>query len=165
MTTAIALEVFERASRPSPITITSEWFVGFCDGECSLNIAGHGGSLQPRFRLNQRDDDGDLVRAIRAYLGVGSLHAKHDRYNPNAHPQCALAVIGKDCLRLVEIFEKYPLNSKKRLEYPFWRSAVSLYFNMPGSRWGPSGENAARNDALWELQQEIIHVRRYGGPR
>lgn len=147
--------------------ITAEWLAGFVDGEGSLGIAGHGGMLQPRFRLNQRDDDGDLVRAIRDFLGVGTVHMK--RYppsTPNACPQLALNVVGKDCLRLVELFDVHPLRSKKRFEYPIWRAAVFLYASMQGGRWGMQrGVADARSKKLGPMRKQIIAIRKYEGPR
>ena len=162
---SISLEVFERDLVVPAIVITDEWLSGFCDGECSIGISGHGGSLQPRFRLNQRDDDGDLVRAIHEHLKVGSFCTKLDAANPNANPQLALTVVGRDCLVLVDLFEAHPLRSKKRFEYPFWRSAVAVYVNHQGSRWGAPNAVRARQSALEELKDELEHVRAYGGAR
>lgn len=147
-----------------PPVITEEWLSGFCDGEASLNIAGHGGLLQPRFRLNQRDDDGDLVRAIRAFLGVGGLHVKSYRKQPGAHPQLALTVVGKDCRRLVEIFDVHPLRSKKRFEYPIWREAVMFYSAHPATRWTPHIV-AERHSVMSAAKERLQSERVYRGAR
>lgn len=143
--------------------ISDSWFAGFCDGECNLGIAGHGGSLQPRFRLNQRDDDGDLVRAIRDFIGVGNLCQKVYRNQANAKPQLALNVVGADCLRVVNIFDRSPLRSKKRHEYPIWRKAVEIYSSRLGNRWTPEVVKE-RSELLAPLKSQLTAIRKYGGP-
>lgn len=145
-----------------PMEITGEWFAGFCDGECSIGIAGHGGSLQPRFRLNQRDDDSDLLRYILAFIGVGTLHAKHDSKNPMAKPQTALIVVGADCKRIVDIFDKFPLRSKKRHEYPHWKKGVEIYSSMLSTRWKP-GIVEKRGELLEPLKVTIEVCKIYKG--
>lgn len=152
----------------SDIVITDEWLAGFCDGECSIGVGGHGGNLQPRFRLNQRDDDADLIRAIRAHLALGSLHRRYDKsssYAPggNAKPQLCLSVAGSDCMRLVDIFDRYPLRSKKRHEYPHWRRAVCVYSARKSNRWRP-WLTVARGELLAPLKVLIEASRIYRGP-
>jgi len=143
--------------------ITDEWLSGFIDGEGSIGIAGHGGSLQPRFRINQRDDDGDLVRAIREYIGLGTLHGKYDRKNINAKPQLAYCLVGSDCNALTAILDRAPLRSKKRFEYPHWKKAVEIYSNNLCNRW--SGDLVARGAMLQPLKDKIEASRLYIGAR
>ena len=159
------VETLAREPVVTTARISDEWLAGFCDGESNLGIAEHDGQLQPRFRLNQRDDDGDLVREIHAYLGVGSLSPKIDRKNPNANPQLALVVAGRDCERLVRLFDEHPLRSKKRFEFPYWRSAVCLAVRFPGNRWLPPQMMIERNEKLAYLKEAIEKARAYGGPR
>lgn len=145
--------------------LSAEWFVGFCDGEGSLGIAGHGGSLQPRFRINLRDDDGDLIRAIRDFVGVGAVFVKRtDPNNPLHRNQISVSVAGADCMRLVSIFDSHPLRSKKRFEYPIWREATVIYAANIGGRWKP-GVVAGRIEKLSQLKTRLEAARRYEGPR
>jgi hypothetical protein len=145
--------------------ITGEYLAGFVDGEGCLSIAGRGGSLQPRFRINQRDDDGQLVRAIRAFLGAGSLYEKRDRKNPRAMPQLALTLAGADCMRLVEVLDYAPLRSKKRHEYPIWREAVVVYGATLHTRWTPATQKSERARRLAALRDDLREARRYKGAR
>jgi hypothetical protein len=147
-----------------PIVVTGAWLAGFVDGEGNLGISGHGGALQPRFRVNQRDDDADLVRAIHVFLGVGSVRPRRPDDNPNACPQLVLTVVGAECRSVVEVFDVHPLQSKKRFEYPLWRRAVLEYSARLGSRWAPE-ITAERTRILEPLRDEMQRIRRYGGPR
>jgi len=161
----------EGAAEPEhPVAITGEWLAGFIDGEGSIGIASHGDDyLQPRFRLNLRDDDGDLVRAIQRFLGVGHLFKK--RVNPatkygfiKGRDQTGLNVIGRDCMGLVHLFDMHPLRSKKRHEYPIWREAVIDYTANPSSRWVDPEIKRGRDGRMRALKQRLEACRAYRGP-
>ncbi len=123
--------------------------------------------MQPRFSFGQRDDDGKIVRAIRAHLGVGSIHAK-TYHTTESRPQALLIIAGRHCDRLVNLFDRVPLRSKKRLEYPFWRRAVVAYGKLPGTRTTDPrmlARYASRNALLSRLKTDIASVRAYRGPQ
>jgi len=151
--------------------ITGDWFAGFVDGEGSLGIAHHGGMyVQPRFRLNQRDDDGEIVRAIRHFLGVGYLAKKQCDpktlyYSANAKPQLALNVSGKDCLAIVRVLDQYPLRSKKFREYPIWRRAVLDYAKNQGGRWLDPAIRKNRDKRMLAYKKKLEAIRVYRGAR
>jgi hypothetical protein len=145
--------------------ITPEWFAGFVDGEGTFNIGGD--RLQPRFALNQRDDDSELVRAIHKFLGVGSLHTKS--VNPDTkygyikgNPQLKLNVAGCDCLVIVGYLDQAPLRSKKAREYPFWKKAVMDYSTHIGDRYHPEIV-IERQSRLSVLKEQLESVRIYRG--
>lgn len=144
--------------------LSEEWLAGFFDGECNFGI--YGTPLQPRCRIGQRDDDGDLVRMVKDFLGVGSLFRRGcDKKVPGSNPQLLLSIAGADCMRLVDIFDRHPLRSKKRFEYPYWREGCVIYAAMTAHRWNGAGILSKRSSLLLPLKISIEAARGYSGPR
>jgi hypothetical protein len=103
------------------------WFAGFTDGEGSFIImrqrtAAGAEKFNCFFALALRCDDGAVLQEIRDELGFGRIN----RFNkPGAQQQDVLRVAAKaDCLRLVGVFDRYPLRAKKARDYAIWREAV-----------------------------------------
>lgn len=69
------------------------------------------------------------------------------------------------CLRLVELFEKYSLRSKKRADFDIWAEAVRLFATnlTHGSRHGTSPVKRIRDARLAELKERIQSGRRFEG--
>lgn len=149
--------------------LTEEWLAGFIDGEGHLGIARHGNEyLQPRFRINQRDDDSVLVRAVHKFLGVGNTAVKrcerhHKYWSPRARNQLALTVVGKDCLRVVEVLDRAPLRSKKQREYIIWRRAVVDYSTHQTNRWADPSIKRLRDARMRGYKEGLEKVRQYPG--
>jgi site-specific DNA-methyltransferase (adenine-specific) len=93
-------------------------------------------------------------------LGVGNIY-EHEGQG-RAKPQCTLRVQAKaDCLRLVEVFARYPLRSKKLRDFLHWADAVVEWNEMErGHRW------SGRSDwtRLEALKASIESAREYRDP-
>jgi len=114
------------------------WLSGFSDGEAWFGLCVQTKyrkpHYQPAFVLALRDDDEPVLIHIRDILGFGRLYKRPKvaaSLNPNtgeaymANPQTSYRVDTiKDCLKLIEIFTKYPLRSKKQKVFEVWAKAV-----------------------------------------
>jgi DNA modification methylase len=113
------------------------WLTGFVDGEGCFRVQRHErGSYTCTFAIKvRRDERGTLERVQRALGGIGTI--RDGEGSGNAHPQSTYAVQDKaGCLRLVRLFDKYPLRAKKRLDYEPWAEAVVEWNSMRrGHRW------------------------------
>jgi len=117
-----------------------DWFSGFTDGEGCFNLNRkdtdtkyHRPRYEPRFLINLRDDDLPMLRVILNTLGFGHIYKEKPQHRVIgsdskeyvSKPQASFAVTNfKGCLKLVDIFTKHPLRSKKREVFEVWAKAV-----------------------------------------
>ncbi len=105
-----------------------DWFAGFvaADG-CFYSVLEKGSSWpQPRFMIHLRDDDLDIILEIQDRLGVGRIYSKPS-YRKGDSPAVQLQVAhSDDLIKLIAIFDKYPIRAKKQRDYVIWRELVSL---------------------------------------
>jgi len=108
------------------------WYVtGFCDGEAAFTYSRAGASLALYFGVNQREDNRQIIDDLRAFFGhIGKIyHRIESRGGPKSgysRPATYYRVNKIDELqRIVEHFDKYPLQSQKKQEaYLVWRQMV-----------------------------------------
>lgn len=109
------------------------WFSGFVDGEGSFLIVrkqlknGKCGYVYlPVFTITLRRDDMNMLINIQKKLKLGSciFTSKNKRFK-NAYPGFRWSVSGiKQCLELIHLFNRCPLQTKKNVDYKVWRSFV-----------------------------------------
>lgn len=149
------------------MSINGNWLAGFIDGEGSFNISHHAGNYQPRFSLKLRDDDSDILKDIRDFIGTGTLRANKcspitsKYYSANAKNQFRLDVVGSDNMKLVSILDEYPLRSKKSRDYKFWKEAVEIYSASLFNRWSDPELKKIRNNKILILKTSMEDVRKY----
>ena len=101
-----------------------QWFVGFTDGEGCFTIVPSRYTFVTHFRIGLRDDDLPLLLEIQETLQFGTV-CKHNAGHPSSNPAAAFQVQShSDCMQLVELFDQFPLKSKKSRDYRTWREAV-----------------------------------------
>lgn len=108
------------------------WYItGFCDGEAAFTYCRSGGTFALYFAIKQREDNKQIVEDIQQYFGyIGNIYrAKESSPTKNSgfsRPAAYYRVTRIDELqKIVEHFEAYPLQSKKKLEaYAVWRDMV-----------------------------------------
>lgn len=161
------------ASREStlfPWAVPSEsfcyWFAGIVDGEGSFNIVHSKTGPHCPFHIGLRADDVGVLRYVKTSLGFGSVFYEKRRLGGSRNNnQAARFVVasGRDCMRLVQLFETYPLRSKKQRDFVIWAKAVRLYAGTVtrGNRWGASAEKTQRDSALLEMKRELQSMRKY----
>lgn len=121
------------------------FLAGLITGEGSLVIRTNnsGASWACQMRTNMRDDDTPLLAAACRCSEAGRLHAIPAR--GTSQPQTLWLVQRQaDCLRLLQIFERYPPLGKKALQFKIWRSAVLAWTSGQTGR----GDVLARCAAL-----------------
>jgi hypothetical protein len=108
------------------------WYVtGFCDGEAAFTYSRIGGTFGLYFAVKQREDNRQIVEDIREYFNyVGYIYrgkesrdsAKGGFTKPSAYYRVTKIA---ELQRIIEHFDKYPLQSKKKQEaYKVWREMV-----------------------------------------
>lgn len=105
------------------------WMTGLLDGEGSFVIYTR---RTEKARWASTSLSVTLVRADRPLLEAcqreigGTLHNRPSRGNNWSSTTVWSVRSDKDCQRLVEILDSYPLRSRKAAEYALWRQAVML---------------------------------------
>ncbi len=102
-----------------------EWFSGFTDAEGSFYIA-ISKICSFRFQINLHKDDLNVLYYIQRSLGFGEVRF----YNNYASFTVTRL---KDIAQLINIFEKYPLQGSKWLNYRDFVLAFELYTNSSDS--------------------------------
>jgi hypothetical protein len=109
------------------------WLAGFSDGEsafviCRVTSRGENWKTWPncRYQLHLRADDADILRTIQSTLMFGNLNYRNPPKDQPRVNQAAAYIVTRidDCLRLVELFTRFPLRAKKRAQFDVWANAV-----------------------------------------
>jgi LAGLIDADG endonuclease len=96
---------------------------GLADGEGCFFVAATG---YPSFVIKMRADDRPLLERIRAECGgIGSIIGVPNYGHAKRKPQARWQVQRKrELVWLTEVFDEFPLWSKKARDYAIWREAV-----------------------------------------
>lgn len=120
-----------------------EWFRGLVDGEgCFLiNVSGKG-RISFKFTIYLHKDDVRMLKYIAQRLKVGNVVVyEGDHFaSYNVFSRCELP-------KIISIFDKYPLNTTKNLNFISFKKGYMLYFNRKSSRVSP------------ELCEEILNIK------
>lgn len=113
------------------------WLAGFIDGEGCFRIHKEkgGGYYACHFTLKLRDDDRAILEEIVSRTGIG--HLKPDVVRGTSKPALIWVVQSKaECVKLVDLLDRFPLRAKKRRDWRIWRRAVRHWVTAPrGNRW------------------------------
>jgi len=149
------------------------WFAGFVDGEGSFLIKRSIRQIKPPyksvtvalgidFNISLREDDKSTLEFIKNQLGFGKViyipKSKH-RYNSSfsrSKDQYMFRTAKiDDCMHLVQIFDAYPLHSKKARDFTTWKQAVKIVADSKGYK---------TKDRLYlnYLYEKLVYERKYG---
>lgn len=106
-----------------------QWFVGFTDAEGNFFIISNPGknkkitsSFSFMFKISLHKDDEMVLRYIKDKLGVGGVRLYKD--------ECIFSVTDrKGVASLIDIFDKYNLNTTKYLDYLDFKEAFLFFIN------------------------------------
>jgi len=107
-----------------------DWFVGFSDAESCFIIKKSSkkiNNFEFIFRIGLYKDDSKLLITIQKYLGIGKIYYSGNRVFYDISKQNEIKI-------LLKIFERFPLNSIKHLNYLNFKFAFELYttsFKIP----------------------------------
>lgn len=112
--------------------LDTQWIVGFVDGEGCFNLDVHIQKdmkweiqLQPEFTVVQIEHDVQILHALKAQFGCGSVAVnRKDSTSTRMHYRCKSVKDLKD--KILPFFEKHHLKTKKRLEFLNFREIVNL---------------------------------------
>ena len=114
--------------RDPPMKLDPQWVTGFVDGEGCFYVGVNphpemsaGFQVLPEFTVVQHERDAQLLHALKEFFGCGVVRTNHaDRL--------AFRVRGKDHLLkcIVPFFVKYPLRSKKRVDFEKFRRVLLM---------------------------------------
>jgi hypothetical protein len=111
---------------------TGGFLAGFLEGEASFLISKQAQNTNHRTsaKVNLRDDDAPLLHELSAQTGLGKISRLPAR--ASSKPQACWTIGSKsDCLRLVQILERFPLRGHKAGDADLWSAAV---------RWWTGGD-------------------------
>jgi hypothetical protein len=108
------------------------WYVtGFCDGEAGFTYCRMGGTFGLYFSIKQREDNRQIIEEIREYFNyIGNIYRNKEAPATKNSGFTKSAVYYRvtrinELRRIVEHFDRYPLQSKKKREaYNVWRQMV-----------------------------------------
>lgn len=132
--------------------VSGWWVTGLVDGEgCfysslrfrsgSQAFKGRGGrrypsmEFQARFEILMRADDAGTLKKVETFFGVGSVSKfKRDLKrsgksgsNPNPSVEYRCGSLGDLRSVIVPHFERFPLQSKKRVDFEIWKQTLEFY--------------------------------------
>lgn len=152
------------------------WFAGFADGEgcftahISRKIGKTGNEyidIGPEFSITLRDDDSEILVEICRQLGF-STQIKYyaeavNKFGIKSKPKVKLEIRRtKRCLKLIEIFDKFPLRAKKKQDYDIWRRLIFAIRDTPrGNKWHGLGDRSGN----LKLVEELKSIKRYDANR
>ncbi len=149
-------------SQPGVDAAFGNWLAGFIDGEGCFVVSQNSG--RPGYRcslvVKLRLDDEPILREIQQRTGIGRL-SRHKEREPDRHREATATWrvdSRRDCARMVELLDTFPLRAKKARDYEIWRSAVRLWGAV---RRGPSLSWAVFQMA--ECRRQLTAVRGFEG--
>ena len=111
-----------------PMKLDEQWITGFVDGEGCFHVGINkhsdmtaGYQVLPEFTVVQHKRDIQLLHAMKAYFGCGVVRSNHG-------DRMAFRVRDKKLLlqRIVPFFIKYPLKSKKRMDFEKFHQVLKI---------------------------------------
>lgn len=124
---------------------------GFFDAEGYFGLAGSNRAPKCLASIALRDDDAEVVHRFRQGTGLGHITAVPARGASRPQVQWLIGT-KRECRALADVFERYPLLGRKRLEAQVWSRAVR--------RWSePSGSD--RTSDLVEARTALVKLRQY----
>lgn len=108
------------------------WYItGFSDGEVAFTYSRAGGAFNLYFSLRQREDNRAIVERIREFFDyIGEVYRSkggvpEKEGDPKQQDSAYFRVTKvSQLLKVVEHFDKYPLQSRKQNAYLVWRKMV-----------------------------------------
>ena len=125
----------------------NEWLRGFVDGEGCFQISVRNNrpfTFRFLFKIKLHKDDRALLDYLSTRIKIGQVYPK-DGENVSSSWEVAKKA---DLWRLIEIFDKHPLNTTKYLDYKLWREAFFMYQEMEKASVDKDKKTTIKNNIL-----------------
>ena len=127
--------IFNEKIKKESGVVFYHWFSGFSEAESCFKIKpkyrvgkNHVHSFYFEFEIHLHIDDLNVLKYICANIGVGRV------YEHKARNSCSFIVGNEKGIRvLLDIFDHYPFNGIKKLDYMDFKEAFLVYFNRVGT--------------------------------
>ena len=124
--------ITERRNKPSHLT--SDYVVGFFDGEgCfCVSISKHKTlkrriEVRPEFEIELRADDLPILERIKETLGCGNIYRlNYKRYGWSPHVKYKVSSIKELKEKIIPFFQRHPLQAKKSQSFKFFSEVVQM---------------------------------------
>lgn len=127
------------------------WLAGLIDGEGNFDIhrqrRKHGEYFYCRFELTLRADDGGVLAMLRDRIG-GKV------YYGGAPRRRWELVARAECVKLMRLLKRHPLQTKKARDFKVWCAALCESLKTPGVN---------RPEAMLPYWHQLRALRPYGG--
>jgi hypothetical protein len=131
------------------------WLAGFIDGEGCFCITYRGPNATNKvcmLSVALRADDRPLLEEIQRQTGLGKIYDSPGRKTTKPYSRWCVQT-QPEVMSLVEVFERYPLRSKKARDFEYWKQAVEVWCS------GGRGRNA--DPTRWaRIDQLLTDMRR-----
>lgn len=104
--------------------MTDPWYVtGLCDGEAAFTYSRNAGAFNIYFSLRQRADNRNIVEKIQEFFDyAGAIYASKGTEGTKQQFSVYYRVAKvAELKRIIDHFDKYPLQGKKQDAYLVWR--------------------------------------------
>jgi hypothetical protein len=105
------------------------WFItGFSDAEAAFTFSSSCTVFALYYSITQREDNKGTLEKIQKYFGgIGKIYSRKEalptKNSGHTKPSAVYRVCKqKDLLRIIEHFDKFPLQSNKQEVYQVWRA-------------------------------------------
>lgn len=137
--------MLERACYVLAMDTTSDafkwWLTGISDGESCFNTqhiavpkrridSPSSITWRMQWQLVLRADDLKTIQLVHSYVGGNLYHrpSRRAKQNPNYY---VIVSAAQELFKLVDHFERYPLQSKKARDFEAWAEAVRIWHGAP----------------------------------
>jgi hypothetical protein len=129
-----------------------QWFSGFTDAEGCFSFAYRTPKTTAcsfEFCIALHKDDWPLVRAVQTRLNMGNANIRDNK--------TIFIISSKDALlEFFNIFDKYPLNTSKQLNYLAFKQAYGIYHKC---RLDSQKDGVDSLDLLLKTNKELLDLR------
>lgn len=150
------------------------WLVGFVDGEGSFffNIRKRTRKSNRRpfmavdmsFQITLRDDDKATLLGIQDYLKAGKINNEGKKYNSvgfsNPHTEYRIFKIKDLVEKIIPIFDKYKLRTRKSQVYKLWRELVLFCDKNEWKKLPNEKKKKYSNTDIEYLTKNVIELKR-----
>jgi hypothetical protein len=119
------------------------WVAGFVDGEGCFRSVIEQNRVRLELVIEQREDDANLIKEIATTLGCGIVYWLNMEYDRQSGSRSSnkyrwrVTKIKDITEKIIPLFDKYPLRSKKANDYKIWRKmAILKEFKVEKSEFG-----------------------------